>query len=354
MTALGSIDVRRTHGYCNVCGQPGFAADDLLGIEGWMTRRARSMACRAGIQDPFRQAEGLLSELCGWQVCAETVRQHCHAAATDARARRQQFRALPELFQQARELNQELHIDAGKVNTPDGWRDIKLAVFACRETGPSSTPADYEQRELPAPRLRSLVAEVEGVGDFGPRCKQEGTRLGVSVEQTGLSILGDGAEWIWNLADRHFVGAEGLLDIYHGVEKLAEPAREAFGHGTEVMRQWLDRARDKLTGDGYCGVCEILAEPIANEETQRRLDAKAGAVLNYFCGHRERLGYAVRLRRGQAIGSGLVEGTIKQRVNARMKSGSARWLPQHVGAFVELSALTATAEWNEYWYGMAS
>jgi hypothetical protein len=349
MTALGTIDVCRTHAYCKACGQPGFAADSLLGIEDWMTQRARSMACRAGIHDPFRQAGTLLSELCGWQVCAETIRQHCHAEAANVRAHRQQFQGLPEQFQQSQGLNRELHVDAGKVNTPDGWRDIKLAILACRPSGPSSTPADYEQRHLPAPSVRSVVAEVEGAEAFGPRCQQEAARLGVSVEETGLSVLGDGAEWIWNLAERHFVGASAVLDVYHGVEKLAEAAREAFGPGTVAMSDWLDRAREKLIGDGYCGVCEILAEPLAEEEAQRRLNAKVPEVLNYFCGHQGKLGYALRLRRGEAIGSGLVEGTIKQRVNARMKRGSARWLPQHVGPFIELSAMEDTPEWAEYW-----
>jgi hypothetical protein len=353
MTALGPITVCRSHAYCKVCGQPGFAADDFLGLEGWLTPRAHSMACRAGIHDPFRQAETLLAELCGWHVCAETIRQHCHSEAAKARTHRPQLQEVPALFAQAHGLNRELHIDAGKVNTPDGWRDVKLAVFACRERGPSSTVADYEQRHLPAPRVRSVVAEVEGVETFGLRCQQEAVRLGVAVEPTGLSILGDGADWIWRLAALHFARAMAVLDVYHGIEKLADAGREAFGPGTEALTAWLQRARDKLIGDGYAGVCEMLAEPLTDTAAQERLNAKAGEVLNYFCGHQGKLGYALRLRRGQVIGSGLVEGTIKQRVNARMKMGSARWHPEHVGPFVELAAMADSPEWAEYWLMMA-
>ena len=73
-----------------------------------------------------------------------------------------------------------------------------------------------------------------------------------------------------------------------------------------------------------------------------------GGVLNYFAGHQGRLHYALRLRRGQAIGSGLVEGAIKQRVNLRLKRGSARWLPGPVGPFVEMLALADSPEWEEY------
>src|SRR5207249_1030504 len=53
--------------------------------------------------------------------------------------------------------------------------------------------------------------------------------------------------------------------------------------------------------------------------------AALGGLLNDFAGHQERLGYTLRLRRGQGIGSGLVEGSIKQLVNRRLKQTGARW-----------------------------
>ena len=54
------------------------------------------------------------------------------------------------------------------------------------------------------------------------------------------------------------------------------------------------------------------------------------------------------------IGSGLVEGTIKQRVNVRMKRSGARWLPEHVGPFVEMLAMADGPEWSEFWAAMAA
>ena len=74
----------------------------------------------------------------------------------------------------------------------------------------------------------------------------------------------------------------------------------------------------------------------------------------YFAGQQQRLGYAARLRRGQVVGSGLVEGTIKELVNLRMKRAGARWLPGHVGPFVELLALTRGPEWQEHWGNLAA
>ena len=77
--------------------------------------------------------------------------------------------------------------------------------------------------------------------------------------------------------------------------------------------------------------------------------ASLGGMLNYFADHQERLGYALRLRRGQSIGSGTVEGSIKQLLNRRLKQTGARWKKRHVGPFVELCALAESPEWNAFW-----
>ena len=345
MTALGAIRVARSHGSCRGCGQPGFAADRLLGLGGWLTTRAQRMACLAGIHDPFRKAEQLLSELAGWSVDAQTIRRRCHAAASAARQGREGRDGAPASFARAGG-DRELHIDAGKVNTPGGWRDVKVAAFACRARARPATAAGYEQRDLPAPAARSVVAEVEAAEAFGQRCQAEARRLGVPT--AGLSVLGDGAEWIWNLAGREFPEAAGVLDIYHAAEHLAAAAKRVFGEGTDEARGQAERGRDRLLADGYCGVTEWVGE-VAGVLPAGGDGAALGELLNYFCGHQERLGYALRLRRGQAIGSGLVEGTIKQRVNVRMKRSGARWQAERVGPFVELLALADSPEGSEHW-----
>jgi len=99
--------------------------------------------------------------------------------------------------------------------------------------------------------------------------------------------------------------------------------------------------------DGYLGACEALSELPGGA-------AEIGEALNYLAGHQDRVNYALRLCRGQAIGSGLVEGTIKQRVNLRLKRTGARWLAAGVGPFVEMLAMADTPEWAEYWNTLAA
>jgi hypothetical protein len=128
----------------------------------------------------------------------------------------------------------------------------------------------------------------------------------------------------------------------------ADGAKALFGEGTDQAKKATDRGRQLLLEDGYGGVTNWIGELSAEMPTDAD-GAALGPVLNYFASHQGRLNYALRLRRGQSIGSGLVEGTIKQMINLRMKQTGARWKLEHVGPFVELRALAAGPEWNSFW-----
>lgn len=348
MTAVGAIRLDRWHSRCPACGEVGFVADARLGVDGFLTVRARRMACLAGVSDPFRKAEGLLRELAGWAVDAETIRRLTHAAAADATRTRDDREALPQAFATAQAgdapTDDEVAIDAGKVNTLSGWRDVKVAVFAVRERADPCSSAEAATRELPAPAVRGVIAAVEEASLFAGRCRAEADRLGLTAPSR-LTVLGDGAEWIWNLADDRFPTAGQVLDYYHAAEYLAAAGRES--RAAEAFPGWLDQAKERLLADGYAGACEALAGLPGGA-------AEVGVALNYLAAHRDRLNYAARLRRGQSIGSGLVEGTIKQRVNLRLKRTGARWRVEGVGPLVELLAMSDTPEWAEYWNALAA
>jgi hypothetical protein len=304
------------------------------------------MACLAGARESFARAEALLAELAGWGLDDDAIRQLCHAEA--ARARAWQAAATPAAERFARAAGAcEVQIDAGKVNTDTGWRDVKVAVFAKRPRGRPAAAAAWDERELPRPTARHALAAVEGAQAFGPRCAAAAARLGLP-DSAVLSVLGDGAEWVWKLAEQQFPRARQCLDIYHGAEHIAAAAKRVFGEGTAAARAQAERGRDQLLADGYGGVTEWVGE-VAGAAPAGGDGAALGEVLNYFAGHQGRLQYASRLRRGEPIGSGLVEGSIKQLVNKRLKRTGARWKVRHVAPFVELCALVDSPEWNAFW-----
>jgi hypothetical protein len=206
------------------------------------------MVCLLGVQRSFAKAELALSEVAGWDLDDNTIRRLCHATA--ARAASGGRPATAAAFARA-EGAPELQIDAGKVNTTVGWGDVKVAVVARREPGEPTTPSVWDERDLPATAARSVVAAVEEAAAFGGRCAAEAARLGLD-DPGRLDVLGDGAEWIWDLAERHFPGASQCLDFWHASAYLGDGAKAVFGAGAEAEAA-RDRGREKLLEDGYWG-----------------------------------------------------------------------------------------------------
>ena len=343
MTAVGRIRLGRQY----VSGPDGgrYPADAVLGVDGYLTAAAARMAVLAGVRQSFARAQQLLAELSGWELDDDTIRRVTHAAAArataarDGRAAAARFAAAPGVV--------EAPIDAGKVNTTQGWRDVKVAVFAKRQLGAPAAPAAWAERDLPAPAARTVVAAIEDSEAFAARVRAEADRLGVTAAGD-VTVLGDGADWIWALAADVLPQAGGVLDVYHALEHVAGAAKAVWGEGAAATAAQLEVGRAALLSGGKAGVERWIGEAFAavpaGASTEPLLE-----LAGYVAKHPTRLGYAERLAAGRSIGSGLVEGGIKQLVNLRLKRTGARWRAEHVGPLVELIALADTPDWQPFW-----
>lgn len=344
MTALGPVRLNRQYTWHRDAGGT-FRADHVLGIEGFLTRQATRLLVLAGVEHSFARAQRVVKEFCGWQVDDEVIRQATHAQAKRAAAARADRGDTPR-FAVAKGVAEVL-IDAGKVNTRDGWRDVKIGLFCKREAGPSARPEEWDERNLPGPTVRTVTAAVEGCDEFGVRLRAESDRLGVT-SLSDVTVLGDGAEWIWNLAADHWPQAAGVLDVYHALEHVSDAVKAVFGDATEATATQTKAGREALLAHGKAGLERWLADALAVAPAGR----STGPLIElaaYLAKHPTRLNYAQRLARGRSIGSGAVEGTIKQEVNLRLKRTGARWRVEHVGPLVELRALSHTPEWQAFW-----
>jgi hypothetical protein len=345
MTAVGAVVVWRVYFACRACGLGGYFVDRFLGLEGYLTRGATRLICLLGGRNSFAVAELLLGECCGWSVSDERIRQACEAESTRIADFRANSPTVPEAFSGAAG-DVEFQADAAKVNTTGGWRDMKIGIFARRERGEPTAPARWDERYLPAPTARAAFAAIEAIDDFAPRWSQWAARLAIE-DLTEITVLGDGAEWIWNAASRQFGGCHQVLDIYHAAEHIDAAAKRRFGEGTKAA-EWLDRGRGLLLSDGWAGLCDHLGQTLATDngpEGRAALDE----LTSYFAAHTERLNYCHRLYTGQSIGSGMVEGAAKNLIGRRLKQTGARWGVGNVNDMAELCCLTYSDHWDLYW-----
>jgi hypothetical protein len=241
----------------------------------------------------------------------------------------------------------EFQTDGTVVNTWEGWRELRLGAFAERGRGKAAKPEQWDSRALPPPCARVLFGGIETAEHFGPRIRRWAGRLGIR-DPSAVTVLGDGAEWIWNQARAQLPGAAGLSDIYHASEQLAACGHKLYGEGAAEARAWLEEARAALLKGGWPGLAERTAavrRVVRSRAKRRALDELEG----YFDRQQEHLGYAGRLGCGRSIGSGLVEGACKQVIGRRLKQTGARWRVRRANRMAMLCWALHGDTWTPYW-----
>lgn len=346
LTAGGSIQLERVYFVCGACRQGSHPLDERLGVTGSTTAGAERLLCLAGASWSFDAAACHLKEFCGLSVSDNTVRKVCGRRAAMIEQWQQNDPAAHRPFRQAAG-EVEFTTDGTCVNTTEGWKEMRVGVFAKRPAGAPATPAEWAERQLPAPTARVAFAAIESADAFASRWPVVASRLGIG-SRAAIDVTADGARWIWDRVDTYWPQAHGTLDIYHALEHVSDTAKALYGEGTQPTERWNDQARETLLAEGHAGIERMIqqARPTAVRAPQQKaLDALSGYVTH----QRNHLNYAQRLAAGRPIGSGLVEGACKHLVGRRLKQTGARWLIPNANRMATLASLLYSKNWIHYW-----
>lgn len=180
--------------------------------------------------------------------------------------------------------------------------------------------------------------------EFGGRLHWEALRGGLGRARARL-VVGDGAAWIWNVAQDRWKGSAELLDFYHASEHLWSLSRALNGDDETAAAQWAEPLRHQLRhGREKQVIAKIAALKVPKGE--------AGKVVareqNYFASHAGRMNYRTIDRRGWPIGSGTVESACRQR-QCRFKRPGQFWTPKGMRHLSALTEARHNNHWNELW-----
>lgn len=346
MTCAGELKVARVYFRCVVCCDGGYAADERLGVDGHCSVQVQRLASLAAASWSYEISSQRLSELCGLQISENTIREIAqqHGAAMNAWQNSD-----PQACREFREAEGEIEFttDGSSVNTSGGWREMKLGIFSKRPDGEPATPEEWADRILPRPAARVAFCAIECSDRFGRRWKQWARRLGI-LDTSNVTVLADGAKWIWEEQCNHLRGAEGVLDIFHVLEHFAAAGRRLYGEGTAAAGQWLELSRTVVLSQKWPAIQKHLMttrESIGSSEKQQPLDE----LLTYLNPHADHMAYAERLSLGRSIGSGQVEGACKNLVGRRLKQTGARWKVRRVNRMAGLCCVMYGDNWQNYW-----
>lgn len=320
-------------------------------MAGSLTARARKLACLFGGGWGFLQAAKHLEDACGWKISPQTLKRCCYDEAGQIEAWRQE-EASTKTFAEA-EGDVEFQVDGTTVHTVEGgWKEIRIGAFLKRVAGPSARVWDWATRKPIPPIARSVRVVMQSSEEFGETWRAWAASLGITMI-AALTVLADGAKWIWNQASLQFPGARGVLDVFHAIEHLAEATREVHGPETGAALAWKDVGVRAMLGDGWQGVCDWIARwRKAYESEPERLAAivlATEAVIEYLKEHLDHLGYCERLAKGQTIGSGQIEGACKYVIGRRLKRTGARWRQANAVKMATICSTHYADDWTAYW-----
>ena len=242
LTAVGQVEVSRPYYLCPHCHAGQFPADVELDIANTeFSPGVRRMQAVVGQEAPFDHGRRQMKLLADLEVTTKAVERAAEAIGEDIAAREQ------EEIQQAVQLDLSVVIGdpipflyvqmdgtgvpvvkketVGRQGKTEGQpahtREAKLGcVF-------TQTKWDEEGYAVRDPDSTTYVGAMETAEEFGKRLYVEAWKRGWSRAEKKV-VMGDGAEWIWNLADQHFPGAVQIVDLYHARQHLWGLARKLY------------------------------------------------------------------------------------------------------------------------------
>ena len=343
MGLVGEVAVQRPCYHCARCKAGTAPLDEAWGLgAGGLTPELARVACRDGIETTFEQGADLVFEHLGVRLDAEAVRGISEAMGALVAADQldpacwSAGAAVPAIL--------TLQVDGVLLHEVGAWREMKVGRVA--PLGPGLTAGEDAHLALGP---STYCAGLEGADAFWPRVMREVARAGWGRGVRTVVVLGDGADWIWRQARcqlrRAGVEVVEVLDFYHACEHLAAAAAAVFGAGSLRARDWLARQRHALRHEGPAPVRRALAAlrpAAAAADVVRR-------VRGYLRTHAARMDYPAFRARRFPIGSGAIESTAKNLVQARQVQAGMRWRAARAQELASLRALHRSGRWAPFW-----
>ena len=223
---------------------------------------------------------------------------------------------------------------------PAHTREAKLGcVF-------TQTTWDEKGYPLRDPDSTTYTGAIETAEAFGKHINLEAWKRGWSRAEKKV-VMGDGAEWIWNLAEQHFPGAVQIVDLYHARQHLWELARKLYPNDEVNQKVWMKahqrRMLDKGKIDKLVGALRSIHS--ANPEVSEKIRIEA----DYFERNAERMRYPRFRRQRLLVGPGVIEAGCKTVIGSRLKQSGMFWTVRGANAIVALRCCHLNGRFEDYW-----
>ena len=364
LTVLGPVQLSRPCYHCDQCSKGHCPVDTELGVAGLESSPGvRRMEAVVGSQMPFAAGCEPMKMLAGLDVPAKAIERASEAigaqiARRDAQeiGRAKQLvlpvvakQNIPKMYVlmdgvQVPVVRKETEGRAGRIEgQPARTRECKLGcVF-------TQTTVDKEGWPIRDPDSTTYVGAIEAAEEFGFRIYTEAWGRGWQWATIKVAI-GDGAIWIWNLADQHLPGAIQIVDLYHAREHLWKIAAWLHPHDLAPKKLWMMPMKDLLDNGKIEPLVARLREIAAEQVIAHpKLTEQIRTEADYFETNASRMRYPEFRAQGLFVGSGVIEAGCKAVIGSRLKQSGMFWTVRGANDIIALRCCRLNGRFEDYW-----
>lgn len=213
-----------------------------------------------------------------------------------------------------------------------------------------------EDGSLDGPKNKRVYATFESYRALFEWIHQEAKKRGYGTSKfRKVLFIADGADTLWALQSEYFPDADMCIDWYHIVEKLWA-AGKAVCRGTRRRRKELEawvfaqkrRLRKGLLNEVLTEIQRALSATAATGPGNKFRRKVLGDVLAHFTKNARRMRYAELRKHDLDIGSGVVEGAVRNLVGVRLDGPGMRWGRDRSEAVLHLRSVLLNGQWKDF------
>jgi len=356
LTVLGEVTVKRAYYHDKECHSGFCPNDDALDIVSTgYSPGVRRLMSKVGAMRSFGLAHQDLYDLADIRVTAKEVERQSHIVGDQI----EQFhnsqaeaalsdkvipiRAVPRMYVSmdgtgVPVVKSETADRRGKDGGQAKTREAKLGCIF------TQTCFDEQRRPIRDEQSTSYVGAIETADDFATRLYNEAKRRGID-RAAEVCVIGDGALWIWNIADEQFNGACQIVDLYHAREHYWNVAR-AICKNKEEQNKWAEDRRLELNNGNVEAVIKSIEALASLTGSDKELCERE---IGYFDKNKERMRYADFKKRGMFVGSGVMEAGCRTVVAQRLKQSGMHWTVNGANNIIALRCSLLSNRWEDFW-----
>lgn len=358
LTVLGEMCLSRAYYHCPRCDRGFCPRDRALGMsETSLSPALVRMVGAVGAAVSFQEGSTLLHELAAVDVDPKRVEREAHSLgaeiATDEKSPNQpaDLRPLASTLYMAVDgtgvpmHRSELVGRHGK--QPDGSAKTREAKLCAIWTAQGRDEHGHPVRD---PGSVTYTAGIETAASpdaspkdspFAERVLREAYRRRFDEAQRRV-LLGDGALWIWKLAEIYFPQAIQIVDLFHAKQRLSDIAKTVYGPTSRFAVAWASRRHDELDNGNITSILRALSRL-----APRSREAQNGIA--YIKTNRHRMQYPRFREQGLCVSSAVIEAGCKLVVGARFKRAGMHWTAAGANTILALRCCRLSGRFEDFW-----